>query len=217
MTKADKANAPAKRHPETRTIAIDAADDKEPAYAKEFTRPELSGAYTVRRMNSPASDELTIDALVTELEAQGKAVSEGNLKRGEQMLAVQAHTLDAIFGLCARRSQGNMGEYPQTAELYMRMALRAQSQCRATWETLATMKNPPAMFVRQANIAAGPQQVNNGPTPEPSRPRETENKPNRLLEAEHERMDTRAAALAGRGNPTLATLGEIDWPTNAGR
>jgi hypothetical protein len=35
----------------------------------------------------------------------------------------------------------------------------AQSQCRAT---LATIKHPPVMgYVRQANIAHGPQQVNN--------------------------------------------------------
>jgi len=28
------------------------------------------------------------------------------------------------------------------------------------WKTLATMKNPPILFAKQANIAAGPQQVN---------------------------------------------------------
>jgi hypothetical protein len=42
----------------------------------------------------------------------------------------------------------------------MRMALKAQSQCRQTLETLATIKNPPVVFARQANIAQGPQQVN---------------------------------------------------------
>lgn len=43
------------------------------------------------------------------------------------------------------------------------MALKAQAQCRATLETLAEIKNPqPTAFLRQANIAYGPQQVNNG-------------------------------------------------------
>jgi hypothetical protein len=37
---------------------------------------------------------------------------------------------------------------------------RAGHQCRATVETLALSKNPP-VFARQANIAHGPQQVNN--------------------------------------------------------
>jgi hypothetical protein len=43
----------------------------------------------------------------------------------------------------------------------MRMALKAQAQCRATLETLATIKNPSVVFARQANIAQGPQQANN--------------------------------------------------------
>jgi hypothetical protein len=47
----------------------------------------------------------------------------------------------------------------------MRLALKAQSQCRATIETLAEIKNPqPVAFVQQADVAHGPQQINNGPT-----------------------------------------------------
>jgi hypothetical protein len=42
------------------------------------------------------------------------------------------------------------------------IAFRAQSQCRATLATLAAIKNPTSeAFVNQANIAHGPQQVNN--------------------------------------------------------
>jgi hypothetical protein len=81
-------------------------------------------------------------------------------------LAIQAHTLDTIFNELARRSAANVGEYMEAAERYMRLALKAQSQCRATIETLAEIKNPkPVAFVQQANIANGPQQVNNGPLP----------------------------------------------------
>jgi hypothetical protein len=39
---------------------------------------------------------------------------------------------------------------------------KPQAQCRATIEALAEIKNPrPVAFVKQANIAQGPQQVNN--------------------------------------------------------
>ena len=55
----------------------------------------------------------------------------------------------------------------QAAETYVRLALKAQAQCRATLETLATIKNPPVVYARQANIAAGRQQVNNGPGSRP--------------------------------------------------
>ena len=69
-------------------------------------------------------------------------------------------------------------------ETYMRMALKAQSQCRATLKTLANIKNPPVVFARQANIAQGPQQVNNGmmPAGEPrAGPRENENAPRQTV------------------------------------
>jgi len=48
-----------------------------------------------------------------------------------------------------------MGEYVDAADTDMRLALRAQSQCRATLETLAAIKNPPVVFANQANIAHG--------------------------------------------------------------
>jgi hypothetical protein len=48
----------------------------------------------------------------------------------------------------------------------MRMAMRAQNQCRMTLETLATIKNPPVVYAKQANINnGGQQQVNNGVEP----------------------------------------------------
>ena len=44
----------------------------------------------------------------------------------------------------------------QAAETYMRLALKSQSQCRTTVETLAEIKNPRQVaFVKQANIAGG--------------------------------------------------------------
>jgi hypothetical protein len=48
----------------------------------------------------------------------------------------------------------------------MRVALKAQNQCRMTLETLATVTNPRVVYAKQANIANGPQQVNNGNTTE---------------------------------------------------
>ena len=95
-------------------------------------------------------------------------------------------------------------------ECNMRMALRAQSQCRATLETLAAIKNPPVLFARQANVTTGPQQINNG-VAESSRAREIEAERTQLLRADHgERMDTGTAGATGRGDPALATVGTLD-------
>lgn len=50
-----------------------------------------------------------------------------------------------------------MGEYLNATDTYLRLALKAQAQCRATLQTLAEIKNPrPVAFVKQANIAHGP-------------------------------------------------------------
>ena len=78
------------------------------------------------------------------------------------MLMAQAHTLDAIFNNLMRRASGHMGQNSDAVERYMKFGLRAQSQCRATLETLAYIKNPPMVIARQANLTTAPQQVNNG-------------------------------------------------------
>lgn len=44
----------------------------------------------------------------------------------------------------------------------MKLALKAQSQCRSTLQAISKIKNPMIVgYVRQANVAYGPQQVNN--------------------------------------------------------
>ena len=93
-------------------------------------------------------------------------------------------------------------------ERFMKLAFKAQSQCRATFETLALLKNPP-VFTRQANIA-GQQVVNNGVINQPSRAREIGNAPKELLEAHGERLDGREAVQTGEGHPALAAVGAFD-------
>ena len=132
------------------------------------------------------------------------------------MLVMQAHVLDAIFGECARRARLNMGEYLQTSELYLRLALKAQSQCRATWETLANIKNPPPVaLIRQANIANGPQQVNNAPAGVPAAPLaragNSTSQSNELLEhSAGQRLDNGTTLAATRADSAMATVGALD-------
>ena len=110
-------------------------------------------------------------------------------------------------------------EYVHILERYLKLALRAQSQCRATWETLATIKNPPMMgYVRQANIAAGPQQVNNtAPAPAGSRAREKSNTPSKLLQEGHDeqRMDIGTTGAAGENDPPMETVARCDRAKDA--
>jgi hypothetical protein len=76
-------------------------------------------------------------------------VAGGDLSRAENILLYQAHTLDFLFSELAQQAhcQQQMPNY----EAFMRMALKAQNQCRMTLETLANIKNPPVVFAKQAN------------------------------------------------------------------
>ena len=89
-------------------------------------------------------------------------VKAGDLSDVEATLTAQAATLDTVFNELARRAALNMGEHLGATETYLRLAFKAQAQCRATLETLAEVKYPKAAtFVRQQNVAYQ-QQVNNG-------------------------------------------------------
>ena len=178
--------------------------------AQMAVTPSLQAASTIKQWSHAVGD-LDITGLIDELRQQAATASGGDLKRQEAMLAIQAHTLDTIFNELARRSQVNMGHYLDAGDRYMRLALKAQSQCRATIETLAEMKNPkPVAFVQQANIANGPQQVNNGPQPGASRARESEIQQSKLLEEQRDEwLDARAAQAAGSGNPSVEAVGAI--------
>ncbi|MEK6210790.1 MAG: hypothetical protein AABM64_10565 [Pseudomonadota bacterium] len=187
-------------------------ENPDDATARTLTRPEVQAAATIQKWEG---DSQEVNALARELTAQVAAVNGGDLLRAEGMLIAQAHTLDALFNNLARRAHGQ--EYLLQYETYMRLALKTQSQCRATLETLAAIKNPPSVaFVRQANIASGPQQVNNG-IPASSRAREIESEQNKLLELQHgERLDTGTAGTTGGADPALATVAAIHRAENKG-
>ncbi len=119
------------------------------------------------------------------------------------MLTVQAHTLDAIYNNLARRAI--TADYMDHLETYLKLSLRAQSQCRATWEAVSAIKNPPMMgYVKQANIAHGHQQVNNICE-------KVDNAPTELLDEQNgERLDTGATCTTGGVDKDLETVDAVN-------
>ena len=194
-------------------------DDKAQLMAQVALHPTLQAANTIQSYsNAMDGTRLNLEALTGELTKQVVAVNGGNLERAEAMLFAQAHSLDAIYGNLARRAA--VQEFLPQIDVLLRLALKAQSQCRTTVETLATIKTPSSVaFFRQANIATGPQQVNNGiPAGESSRAREIENLPNGLLEVQYgERLDIGTTGAASGVNRHLAPLGKIEWAANIER
>jgi hypothetical protein len=154
------------------------------------------------------AEVLTIKSLLGHV----TAAAQGDLSRAEAMLVSQAQTLDLLFNKLTRQAVQNIGHYPDTVSLYMKLALRAQSQCRAVAETLHEMKHPkPVAFFQQANISNGPQQVNNA-APESSRAEEIQNQPNELLKdiGHVNQLDRRATQSATTSDTQMAALGEVN-------
>jgi hypothetical protein len=169
--------------------------------------------------STPIKDRaLSLMDSVDELKKLSAAANDGDLSRPEAILVCQAHSLDSLFQLMATRSMQNMGQCTAAADTYMRLALRAQSQCRATLETLANIKNPPVVYAKQANVTTGPQQVNNGvPAPVATRTGENQNGPSKLLEAaDGERLDIGTTGTAGGADPRLETVGAIHGAKDEG-
>jgi hypothetical protein len=179
-------------------VATTGTTDEAQAIARTVLQPTVLASATIKEYDRSWGD-LDLSGLTKSLTEQTSASSHGDLTRAETMLTAQAHTLDAIFNTLARRAI--KAEYMDHLDRYLKLALRAQSQCRATWEALGTIKNPPVMgYVRQANIAHGPQQVNNASPIQAntSRAGEHPNVQNKLLEAnDGQRLDPGATCTPG--------------------
>lgn len=184
--------------------------------------PTLQSAIGIEAWSKHAG-EIDLAELSDGLHKRAKALNAGDLQPVEVMLLGQAVTLDGIFNGLARQAANQDQLKPLQA--YMVLALKAQSQCRATLEALAEIKNPhPVAFVKQANISGGPQQVNNGGQPaQDSLPGQRERGSRgksvtpeiELLEAPHgNRLDNRAQGATGRADSDLEAVGSVHRTTH---
>ena len=208
--------------PEGSTSVLKVVSTSDKPEAAQIARLAIDGitsnAITARTFAFAQFGELDVTECVASLRQCAERVNGGDLKYLESTLTAQAVNLDAIFNGLAKRAALNMGEHLDATERYMRLALKAQSQCRATLETLATIKTPPVVFARQANITSGPQQINNGmcQTADPcARAGKTETLKNELLEGQHhDSLDNRATISTVDPDTHMATVGALHRPTN---
>ena len=198
-----------------------------------------SNAGTAIRFAEPEHGDVSLTDLVASLREQGEAVNRGDLAAAERMLLAQAVALNTVFSEMARVAHLNLFKAPEWADRYLRLALKAQGQSRATVETLATIKNPPVVFARQANINnGGQQQVNNGVVQssnvsanapqdrglvsggasEPACGEISAIEPNKLLEAsDGEQLDPRAQSASGGAHSDLAPVERLNRPQERSR
>lgn len=208
-----KINASSQRLARKGVHCVDGATPEESAlnFANLMISPEMASFRVItNRERQELMDQLDTPALIEALRHQTKAVQKGDLRAAEAMLMNQATALQSLFvKLTETGLQANLLRQQETA---LRLALKAQSQCRATLETLANIKNPPVVYARQANVTTGPQQINNGSQTTPTGMREKVFEENKLKELDHEQeqwLDTGTKGAAGgthQGAKAMATV-----------
>jgi len=211
--------APKKTPKDPGVIKLPTEKDEAPESfsAKAALSLNTQAAIAIKNVLSPSFGPMDINVLRSELVSRSKQVIDGNLSIVELMLINQAQILQSLFtDMVARGTVAVNSKYGsrESMESYLRLAFKAQAQCRATLETLANIKNPqPTAFIRQQNIAAN-QQVNNGVAVSDAGPRaragELCDSANELKAVPHEQaqqLDPGTPSAAGGSDPTMATMG----------
>jgi hypothetical protein len=113
--------------------------------------PEFKAAVTAQAY-APLIGETDLAALLKRLGEMSTGSVKDNARDIEYMLTSQAIALDSIFNRLAIQAHASIGKHPKVVDTYLRLALKAQSQCRATAETLANLKSP-RQHISQTNVA----------------------------------------------------------------
>lgn len=176
-------------------------------------KASLGGAViggSAQKAYSCFNDQMELSDVLIEMRKAGDEAVKGDLGRVERMLMNQALTLDTIFNNLALRATRQ--EYIKNMDTYLRLALKAQSQARATAETLSIVKNP-MPYIKQANIAQGHQQVNNGIPAHSGHAGNSSFEQSKLLESKNEqfieRLDAGAPIETVASNQAMATVGQV--------
>lgn len=100
-----------------------------------------------------------LDACVATTRSNCLQVREGDLSSVTDMLTAQMGALDALFTSMVARAGKNMGKHPDAVDRYMGLALKAQTGCRTTAETLARIKRGGKQTVKVVHVHEGGQAV----------------------------------------------------------
>jgi hypothetical protein len=188
--------APPPKDPQALALNGTRGDTFEQTKAKAATKASINAVMVINAyQGNIMGKDVDITEMVTDMQGKFKEVADGNLSNMEAMLVGQATALQTMFTSLAQRAAGQ--EHLKQYQTFMILALKAQAQSRATISALVDLKYPKqaSTFVKQANIANGPQQVNNGnasasahtgiSTPSGTHAGDYQSEPNKLLERQH--------------------------------
>ncbi|MDX1915065.1 MAG: hypothetical protein SFU55_05730 [Methylophilus sp.] len=189
-------------------LAKQAKQSESERYAKVSLSPATMSAVLADSFTTNIFPDLEISDVASALRDKITTIQAGDMQPIEAMLIGQAQALQTMFVSLGRQAACKTQLNQYTA--FMNLALKAQSQSRATIQALTELKYPKqATFVKQANISNGHQQVNNtNNTHAPAHASENSNQPNELLEVNNgsQTMDITAATTTSATDPAMATV-----------
>lgn len=149
---------------ETSVVSIEKRDDEKlgRTLARLTLDPQTRHANTAMSFGSQVfGDRMRPDITETSavLAEEIALAMQGSTSLADRMFTSQAITLDTLFTEMARRAGNNLGQYPETADRYMRLALKAQAACRATLEAQAKLHQPREQTVKHVHVSEGGQTV----------------------------------------------------------
>jgi hypothetical protein len=153
--------------------------------------PEFKAAVTAQAY-APLIGETDLAAVLKRLGEMSTGSVKDNARDLEYMLTSQAIALDSIFNRLAIQAHASIGKHPKVVDVYLRLALKAQSQCRATAETLANLKSP-RQYISQTNVATA-LQVN--------------------IERDIHHVDAKTAGIHAASDSNLEALGKVNGATD---
>ena len=165
---------------------------------------------------SGGSDAVDAGAMADDTRARVAAVHSGDMRPIEAALLGQAEVLGVMFTSLQNRAR--KAADIERFRILLTLALKAQAQSRATYETVAEVRNPRQVLIaKQANVAQQ-QMVNNGGVgggdgsqQGPARTTANVNAPIELLEEQHgHNLDAGAARAPIDTDSRAATVEEVD-------
>lgn len=160
----DKDGKDGARSPKTNEYLVEASDDED----RDMLLGRLALEPGVRHSSLAAcfasgifgdSHETPIKTRVAIL---GKAAAEaraGGKDMSSDILMSQAMLLDTMFTEMAARAARSLGRNLEVTDRYMRLALKAQANCRSTIETLAKLHQPREQTVKHVQVNEGGQAI----------------------------------------------------------
>jgi hypothetical protein len=161
MTKRRRANPTPPQGPDTALMVPTGADEAPArALARTLIDPGARHALAAAEFAVKPLGDLTAPGVGDFQRAMDLAIDRADDRAAaRKMLAAQAVTLDSVFCELTRRAGANLGTYPEAVDRYLRLAMKAQANARATLEAIHRLSEPPPAQPRYVRLGDGSQAV----------------------------------------------------------